>query len=173
MEQILELMKSMQEELRTHGTKMEEVETNRKAMMKAYQEKADANQEQMKEIRAGQKQMMARMNANQVKADDNLREIRKEIQYGKAEMRSIVNSWIADMENDLKETTTCQDAMEANRMKMEPNPGETEAVQKRQENPNEGHNSLPKGMPKRDNGLPRNNGDTSGMREANLSGHGI
>jgi hypothetical protein len=28
-------------------------------------------------------------------------------------------------------------------------------------------------MPKRDNGLPRNNGDTSGMREANLSGHGI
>jgi chromosome segregation ATPase len=70
MEQILELMKSMQEELRTHGTKMEETETNRKAdhealkemtarmeaKIEAYQEKADADQEQMKEITAGQEQ---------------------------------------------------------------------------------------------------------------------
>jgi hypothetical protein len=51
----------------------------------------------MKEIRAGQEQMIARMDANQAKAHDNLREIRKEIQSGQVEMRSIVNSWIADM----------------------------------------------------------------------------
>jgi hypothetical protein len=42
-------------------------------------------------------QMMARMDANQAKADKNLREIRKEIQSGQAEMRSRVNAWREEM----------------------------------------------------------------------------
>jgi hypothetical protein len=38
-----------------------------------------------------------------------------------------VDASIVDMRNDRKETTACQDAMEANLEKMEPNPGEKEA----------------------------------------------
>jgi hypothetical protein len=44
---------------------------------------------------------------------------------------------IADMKNDRKETTACHDAVEVNLEKMEPNPGEKEAVVKWQEIPNE------------------------------------
>jgi hypothetical protein len=45
-------------------------------------------------------------------------------------MEANMNAW-------RKETTACQDAMEANLEKMEPNPGEEEATLKRQEIPNE------------------------------------
>jgi hypothetical protein len=60
------------------------------------------------------------------------------------------------MKNDRKETTACQDAMEANLDKMEPNSGEKEAIVEQQEIPNEEvaiH--PPEGRPKRENGLPR------------------
>jgi peptidoglycan hydrolase CwlO-like protein len=33
-----------------------------------------------------------------------------------------MDAWIADMKNDQKEMTACQDAMEANLEKIEPNP---------------------------------------------------
>jgi hypothetical protein len=48
------------------------------------------------------------MNANQAKTDVNLKEIREEIQSGQAEMRSIVNVWMADMNKDGKKTTSCK-----------------------------------------------------------------
>jgi hypothetical protein len=57
-----------------------------------------------------------------------------------------IDAWIADMKNDRRETTACQDAMEANLEKMEPNPGgKGERCR----------NSPPEGMPKQGNGLPR------------------
>jgi hypothetical protein len=60
---------------------------------------------------------------------------------------------------------------------LKPNTGEKEAVEERQENPNEevAIQSLRtcRREPKRADGLPRNDGGTSGMREANFSGHRI
>jgi hypothetical protein len=38
----------------------------------------------------------------------NLKEMREEIKTGQAEMRSIVNAWIANMRDDQKETMSCQ-----------------------------------------------------------------
>jgi hypothetical protein len=56
-------------------------------------------------------------------------QIREEIKSGQAEMRfsvsaieEMIDAWIADM-NHRKETTACQDAMEANLEKMGPTPG--------------------------------------------------
>jgi hypothetical protein len=107
---------------------MEEAETNRKADREALKEMTarkvakievtgEAIREEMmktyQEIGAGQEQIMARMDANQAKADDNLWEIRKEIQSRQAEMRSIVNCWIADTKHGRKETMACQRKMEA------------------------------------------------------------
>jgi hypothetical protein len=42
------------------------------------------------------------MNANQAKTNVNLKEMRNEIKSGQAEIRSIVNAWIADMKKDRK-----------------------------------------------------------------------
>jgi hypothetical protein len=47
-----------------------------------------------------------------------------------------MDAWIADMKDDRKERTACQEATEANPKKMEPNPGEKEAVVEQQEIPN-------------------------------------
>jgi hypothetical protein len=52
-------------------------------------------------------------------------------------MKANIDACIADVKNDRKEPTARQDAMEANLVKMEPNPGEKEAVVERQETPNE------------------------------------
>jgi hypothetical protein len=46
-------------------------------------------------------------------------------------------AWLKDLKFDRKETTACQDAMETNLEKVEPNPGEKEAAVERQETPNE------------------------------------
>jgi hypothetical protein len=42
------------------------------------------------------------------------------IKFGQAEMIFIVNVWIADMKEDRKRRTACQEATEANPEKMEP-----------------------------------------------------
>jgi hypothetical protein len=47
-----------------------------------------------------------------------------------------MDAWMVDSKNDQKEMTTCQNAVEANLEKIEPNPGEKEAVVERQEIPN-------------------------------------
>jgi hypothetical protein len=52
-------------------------------------------------------------------------------------MKAKIDACIADMKNDLNETTAYQDAMEANLVKMEPNPGEKEAAVEQHETPNE------------------------------------
>jgi hypothetical protein len=48
-----------------------------------------------------------------------------------------MDAWLANMKNDRKETTACQNAMGANLEKMELKPGEKEAVVERQEIPKE------------------------------------
>jgi hypothetical protein len=48
-----------------------------------------------------------------------------------------MDAWIADLNDGQKERTSCQEVTEANPEKMEPNPGEKEAVVERQEIPNE------------------------------------
>jgi hypothetical protein len=50
---------------------------------------------------------------------------------GDKRMKANIDACIADR----KERTACQDAMEANLVKMEPNPGEKEAAVERQETP--------------------------------------
>jgi hypothetical protein len=42
------------------------------------------------------------MNANQVKTNAELKETREEIKSGQAEMRFVVNAWIANMRDDRK-----------------------------------------------------------------------
>jgi hypothetical protein len=44
----------------------------------------------------------------------------EDIKSGQAEMKFIVNAWIADMKEDRKGRTACQEATEANPEKMEP-----------------------------------------------------
>jgi hypothetical protein len=85
-------------------------------------------------------------------------------------MKANMDACMADIKNDRKETTACQDAMEANLEKMEPNPGGNEAAVERWETLNEEGAVHPEGMPKRDDGLPRNDGGTSRRRRADLSG---
>jgi hypothetical protein len=68
-------------------------------------------------------EMMARMDANQEKMNAHLRE---EIKSGQAEMRSIVNAWIADMKTDRREAVSCQVTMEGCLHSKELNPEDTE-----------------------------------------------
>jgi hypothetical protein len=110
----------------------EETKAERKAfqeeMMKAYREKADANrahlQEMMKKMKdeikedmkanskpdlEGLKKIMEEMmNANQAKTEANLKEMRENIKSGQAEVRSIVNAWMANLKDDRKKEMSCQ-----------------------------------------------------------------
>jgi hypothetical protein len=100
MGKMLELMKSMQEETRTNQAKTD-----------AHRE---ADREHMKQMMAkietDREEIVARMVANQEKMNASLGE---EIQSGQAEIRSLVNAWIADMWDDRKETVSCQITTEA------------------------------------------------------------
>jgi hypothetical protein len=71
-------------------------------------------------------------------------------------MRSVVDACMTDIK-DVRKKTDYQDAIQADLEKMELNPEEKEAVLERQEIPKRrGRNSLPEGMQKRDDDLPRN-----------------
>jgi hypothetical protein len=52
-------------------------------------------------------------------------------------MKANMGACMVDIKNDLKETTACQDPMEANLERMEPNPEGKEAAVERQETLNE------------------------------------
>jgi hypothetical protein len=55
----------------------------------------------------------AKIEDNQAKTDVKLKEMSEEIKSGEAEIRSIVNAWIANMRVDRKETVSCQVTTEA------------------------------------------------------------
>jgi hypothetical protein len=48
------------------------------------------------------KQMMARTDDNQEKMDTNLKEMREEIKFGQAEMRSVIYAWLTDLKDGRK-----------------------------------------------------------------------
>jgi hypothetical protein len=100
MEQMLELMKPMQEEMRANQVK------------KTVHRKADREhmQQMMTKIETDRQEMMVRMDANQERMNASLRE---EMQSAQAEMRSAVNAWITDMKKDRKETMFCKVTTEA------------------------------------------------------------
>jgi hypothetical protein len=124
------------------------------AEMKANQAKADADRKtDQEQMNANNKrmlaEMMAKMDAHQARmeAEDKAwrEEIRAETEATQARtkamreerMKTNRDACMADIENDRKETTACQDVMEANVDKIEPNPGEKKAAAERQETPNE------------------------------------
>jgi hypothetical protein len=106
----------------------------------------DAMEANLEEMNASHKEMLAKMeaerkadleilrsmmermtNANLAKTDVKLKELTETIQKTHVECEEPTS---ADM-------NACQDAMEANLVKMEPNPGEKEAAVEWQETPNE------------------------------------
>jgi transketolase len=95
----------------------EEMNANTKTVLAEMKADSKAWQE---EIQAETEAIQARMKA--------MREER---------MKANMDACMADIKNDRQETTACQDAMEANLEKVEPNPGEMEASAERQETPNE------------------------------------
>jgi hypothetical protein len=100
--------------------------------MKANQAKPDAHgeadrehmQQMMTKIETDQEEMMARMDANQERMNASLR---RKIQSGQAEMRSIVNAWIVDMKDDRREIMSYQVTSEACLDSKEINPGDMES----------------------------------------------
>jgi hypothetical protein len=109
-----------------------------KEMMDANQAKADAhrvaNREHMQQmitkIETDREEMVARMDANQERMNASLSE---EMQSGQAEMRAIVNAWMAEMKDDRRETMSCQVKMEACRGSKELNPEDMESEVEHQE----------------------------------------
>jgi hypothetical protein len=95
------------------------------AERKADQEKGEAEKKVDREV-------ATRLEAIHNKTDANQMRVEPETEH-----QGKMDAWITDMKNDRMETTACQEAMEANLEKMEPNPAEKEAVVERQEIPNE------------------------------------
>jgi hypothetical protein len=92
--------------------------------MKTWREKMDSNTEAT---------LATLEMANEIQEDIQART--KAI--GDKGMKANIDACITDIKNDRKETTSCQDAMEANLVEMEPTSGEKEAAVERQETPNE------------------------------------
>jgi hypothetical protein len=134
MQQILELMKSMIEEI-THGVKME---ANTKSNLEIM-----AGQEQMKE--SMERQMgspVSRMEADRKPDRD---EIREEMKSGQTHMRSRVDAWTTDMKDGRKEMTAYNEATEADTEKTEPGPGMRQFVGEHHEVPKEEAAVIPVG----------------------------
>jgi hypothetical protein len=83
------------------------------------------------------------MTATQERTEAFTKSMREDIKSGQEEIRSIVDAWMTDMNNDRKETmycqetTACHNEMEVNIKKMEPNLREKGAVVERRKIPNE------------------------------------
>jgi hypothetical protein len=162
-QQMMELLLAMREGMKASNANtetMNEMKYETKQEIRAGQEKI---QENLKRT------MEEMMNTNQAKRDVKLEEFSEAIEETHVEREK---STSADM-NACQGTTACQDAMEANLVKMERSPGEKEAAVELQETPNEDVAIYSLRECLRDDGLPRNDGGTSGMRETNPSGHGI
>jgi hypothetical protein len=60
--------------------------------------------------------------------DTHLNDLKEDVKFSQAEMRSIVDACITDIKYARRKTTACQEVTGANPEKMEPNPGEKEAI---------------------------------------------
>jgi hypothetical protein len=67
--------------------------------------------------------------------DVKLKEMREEIKYGQAEMRSIVDAWMTNVNDARRKTTACQETTKANTEKTEPDPGMMQSIKEHQEIP--------------------------------------
>jgi hypothetical protein len=76
--------------------------------------------------KADREEVAARLEAIHDKTDANQMKLEPE-----TAQQVMMDAWITDMKYGRKERTACQEATEANPEKMEPNPGEKEAVMKR------------------------------------------
>jgi hypothetical protein len=119
------IMERREAEGKAYEKMMAEWESNRK------KRKADF-EKRMAKRKANGEEVAARLEAIHDKKDDNQMSLETETEHQKK-----MDAWIADMKDGRKERMTCQEAMEANPEKMEPNPGEKEAAVEQQENPNE------------------------------------
>jgi hypothetical protein len=160
MEQIMEILKTMQEKAdanrKADQEKAEADRTkDREQMLAEIRADRTKDREQMlAEIRAGRtkdrEQMLAmrqEMNANtkamQEQADANTKAMQelRDLRSGQAKMiaafKEKTDALIANIKIDRKETTACQYAMETSLKNMESNPEEKETVVERHEIPNE------------------------------------
>jgi hypothetical protein len=104
------------------------------AGMKAMQEQMDSNQEKAE---AEQEEIKGMMNATHERMVAFTKSMREDIKSGQEEIRCIVDAWMTDVNDDRKETTACQDAMEGSLKKIESHSGEKEAIVERQKISNE------------------------------------
>jgi hypothetical protein len=108
----------------------------REAERKAYEEKMTAKQKADQGKREAEwtvdREVVTRLEAIQSKTDANQMRVEPKTEHQQEKL----DAWIADMENDQKETMACQDAMEVNLEKMGQNLREKEPIVERQEIPN-------------------------------------
>jgi hypothetical protein len=67
--------------------------------------------------------LLAIMDATQERMGANTKSMLEDIKSGQEEIGSIVDAWMTDVNDDRKETVYCQETMEANTEKTEPNLG--------------------------------------------------
>jgi hypothetical protein len=91
-------------------------------MLAEMQEKSETNRKEMK--------------SNQERMDANLKDLKEDIKYGQEEIRSIfeaikpkIHTWIANIRDDRKERTSCQETTDAHLECEEPTPLDTQACQ--------------------------------------------
>jgi DNA anti-recombination protein RmuC len=124
----MEFLKAMLAEMNARMyTTQEKIDANTKGMQERMNKMKEKIKEDMnanrKANREGLKEMMEEMmNANQAKMNTYLKEMREEIKSGQAEMRSIVNAWMANMRDDGRETVSCQVTMAVCLDSKEPKP---------------------------------------------------
>jgi hypothetical protein len=127
-QQMMELLLAMREDMKASND-------NTKAMNKKMNKIKEDRKLDREVVRAGQEQLQENlmrmmeemMNTNQAKTDVKIEELSGAIEETRVEREKPTS---ADM-------NACQDAMEANLVKMEPNRGLKEAAVEQQETPNE------------------------------------
>jgi hypothetical protein len=141
MEQIMEMLKTMQEKADANRKADQEKAT---ANRKADQEKANADRTKDREqMLAMRQEMNANTKAMQEQADANTKAMQElqDIKSGQAKMiaafKEKTDALIANIKTDRKETTACQYAMETSLKKIEPNSEEKETVVEQHDIPNE------------------------------------
>jgi hypothetical protein len=128
MQQMIERLLAGQEKAEANRKAMQEKadaeRTHQEQMLKTMQENADANR------KADREQMLADRTKDQ-------EQILAEIRADRKTFKEKIDTLIANIKIDWKETTACQEVTGANPKKIEPNPGEKETALEQQEIPNE------------------------------------
>jgi hypothetical protein len=112
---------------------MERRDAERKASVKKRLAQWKANRKKREaERKAGKEEVAARL----VEANHDKRDAKQMRLETKTEYQEKMNDLIVDMKDGQKGRMACQEVMQANPEKTEPNPVEKEAIEEWQENPN-------------------------------------